>query len=149
MAKAKVTLNDQGPLTYTGNGYTLSRGQSFTTVKDEDILFFSNRPGFTVDLLEGRMPGSAAAVEEDEAPKAKPTAKAKKKSAPPPPEEDDEEEKEDDEAEEEEDDEVTGELDADELGKQTKASLAQLAEERGLKFDANATKAQLIALLTK
>jgi len=155
MAKAKITLNDAGPLTYTGNGYTLSRGQSVVTTKDDDILYFYNRTGFTVDLLDGSvLPGSAVAAEEaeDEAPAKKPkTAKPKKTAPPPPPADEDEDEGDEDEEEgdedEEDDEELTGELSAEELSKQTKASLAQLAEEKGLKVEANMTKDKLIALI--
>src|SRR6185369_3747601 len=145
------TLNDSGPLTYAGNGYNLARGQSVVTTNDETILYFHNRQGFTVDLLEGSvLPGSAAATEdEDEAPAPKKPKTAKPKKAAAPVEEETEEEGDDeDDEDEEEDEEVTGELDADELAKQTKASLSQLAEEKGLKVEANMTKAQLIALIT-
>lgn len=151
MAKAKITLNDQGPLTYAGNGYNLSRGQSVVTTNDETILYFHNRHGFTVDLLDGSvLPGSAAsAPEDDEAPAPKKTAKTAKpkKSAPPPPADDDDEEGDEDEEEEEVEEEATDELTEDELSKQTKASLAQLAEEKGLKVEANMTKPQLVALI--
>ncbi len=72
MAKAKIILNDQGPLTYHGNGYSLARGQHFITVKDEDIIHFSNRQGFTVEMLEGTKLGGASPIpmeeDEDEAP---------------------------------------------------------------------------------
>jgi hypothetical protein len=149
MAKAKVTLNDQGPLTYAGNGYNLARGQSFVTVKDEDILFFYNRTGFTVDLLDGSvLPGSASADVEDEAPAPKKSKTAKpKKAAAAPVEEETEEDDEEEDDEEEVEEEASDELTEDELAKQTKASLAQLAEEKGLKVEANATKSQLIALI--
>lgn len=148
MAKAKITLNDQGPLTYHGNGYSLARGQSFITVKDEDIIHFSNRSGFSVEMLEGTKLGGAAPIpvdeDEDEVPVIrKPKVAKPKKSAPPPPFDEDEEETEEDEEEEE----ATGDLDEEELSKQTKASLSQLAEEKGLKVEANSTKAQLIALI--
>src|SRR6478752_119366 len=151
MAKAKITLNDQGPLTYSGNGYNLARGQSVVTTNDETILYFYNRSGFTVDLLDGSvLPGSVAAADEDEdeapAPKKPKASKPKKSSAPPP--SDDEDGDDEDEEDDEEDEEVTGELDEDELSKQTKASLSQLAEEKGLKVEANMTKAQLVALIT-
>lgn len=147
MAKAKITLNDQGPLTYAGNGYNLARGQSVVTTNDETILYFYNRTGFTVDLLDGTVlpiPEAASDEGDDEviAPKKTKTAKPKKASAPPPPSDDEDEE------DEEEDEEVTGDLSEDELAKQTKASLAQLAEEKGLKVEANMTKAALIALIT-
>lgn len=156
MAKARITLNDQGPLSYHGNGYDLERGQSFITTKAEDILFFSNRAGWTVEVMEGSSPKAAPVGDDEDAPKPK-TAKPKK--APPPPVEDDADDEEsvgdtdeedgEEEADDEDDEEVTGELDATELKKQTRASLATLAEERGLKVDSSMNKTQLIELLTK
>ncbi len=122
MAKARITLNDTGPLTYSGNGYEhIQRGQSIITSKDEDIVHFASTPGFTVDMLEGDKPKSAAPVDDDE-----------------------------DEGGEDEGDAdgpVDGELTESDLMKQNKGPLLELASERGVKADNSMNKKDIVAAI--
>ncbi len=124
MAKARITLNDTGPLSYHGGGYDLERGQAIVTTKDEDIIHFSTQPGFTVDMLEGEKPkavtDATAADDEDEG-------------------------DEDDDGEGE--GAVDGKLSEKDLKKQNKQSLLQLAEERGVKADNSMKVADIIKAL--
>lgn len=147
MAKARITLNDTGPLTYSGNGYeNIQRNQAIITSKDEDIIHFSSTPGFTVDMLEGKHPKAAVEDDEEEAPAPK---KGKKRSAPPPPV-DDEEEGEDDEEEDEDEDQdgpVDGDLTEADLMKQNKGPLLELAAERGVKANNSMNKDQIVAAI--
>lgn len=165
MAKAKVTLNDNGPLSWHGNGYSFERGQSALITKDSDIAFFLAEPGFTVDMQEGSRP-KAAVVEddEDEAPVAKPKKAAKPakagKSAPPPPADEDDDDAEDgddedsegDEDEEADDDEADdgpadGKYTEADLKKLNKTSLMEIIDERKLKADASMKNKDLIAII--
>lgn len=124
MAKARITLNDSGPLTYHGGGYDLERGQSIVTTKDEDIIHFSTQPGFTVDMLEGDKP---KAVTDESA--------------------DEEEEAADSEDGDTDEEAVDGKLSLKDLKKQSKQSLLQLAEERGVKADNSMKVADIIKAL--
>ncbi len=161
MAKAKVTLNDNGPLTWHGNGYSFERGQSALITKDSDIAFFLAEPGFTVDFQEGSRP-KAAVVEDDEeeVPAAKPKKAAKPakaaKSVPPPAEDDDADDSDDDEDGEgdedaEDDDEAEepadGKYTEADLKKLNKTSLLEIIEEKKLKADASLKNKDLIAII--
>lgn len=162
MAKAKVTLNDNGPLTWHGNGvYSFERGQSAIITKDSDIAFFLAEPGFTVDFLEGSRPKTTVDEDDEPAPASKPKKAAKPakaaKSVPPPADEDaddsdDEAAAEDGEGDDEDDDDeeevpADGELNEAELKKLNKNSLMELIEEKGLKADASMKNKQLIAII--
>lgn len=153
MAKAKVTLTDQGPITYSGHGRNLARGQSFVTTNESEILTFQAEHGFNVEMLEGKAPRAAATLEPDETDRdfdhgdgPKPAKKPKKAAKPAPEEEPDEDEEPEEPAEPTPAD---GKLTEDELKKHTKASLRELAEERGVEVDANANKDALVAALLK
>jgi len=127
MAKARITLNDTGPLTYHGNGYDLQRGQAIVTSKDEDIIHFSAQPGFTVDMMEGEKPKAVS-------------------------DESDDDEDEDDSAGGGEDDgdadgPVDGELSEKDLNKQTKGALLELATEKGVKANATMKKDAIVAAI--
>jgi hypothetical protein len=155
MAKAKITLLDNGPLTYNGHGRVLARGQSFVTTNESEILTFQAEHGFSVEMLEGTKPRAAAALTPDESdedfdhgdaggPKAAKAKKGKPSKPAPAPEADEEA---DDDEEPEEPTPADGKLTEAELTKQTKASLRELAEERGVKVDTNANKDALVAAL--
>lgn len=124
MAKARITLNDSGPLSYHGNGYSLQRGQAIMTTKDEDIIHFSTQPGFTVDMLEGEKP---KAVTDDSA--------------------DDEDEGVDAGGDDDAEGPVDGELSEKELVKLNKGPLLEMATEMGAKADASMNKAAIIAAI--
>ena len=142
MAKARITLNDTGPLTYSGNGYdNIQRGQAIITSKDEDIIHFSATPGFTIDMLEGERPKASSDGDEEESPAPKPK-KGKKPTTPPPSDDDDEEDD-----EEEDDGPVDGELTEADLQKQNKGPLLELAAERGVKADGSMKKDDIIAAI--
>lgn len=121
MAKARITLTDTGPLTYSGNGYEhIQRGQAIITSKDEDIVHFSSTPGFLVEMLEGDKPKAAPPVDEDD----------------------------EDEGEgEETDGPVDGELTESDLMKQNKGPLLELASERGVKADNSMNKKDIVAAI--
>lgn len=129
MATAKITLNENGPMTYHGQGYSIQRGQAIVTSKDEDILHFSAEPGFTVDMVKGEKPKAAKAPVEDD--------------------EDDDTGSTDDggDGEGADDSEATGEFTKADLDKQTKESLLQLATEKGLKADATMKKSAIVATI--
>lgn len=158
MAKAKVTLNDTGPLTWHGNGvYSFERGQSAVITKDSDIAFFLAEPGFTVDFLEGSRPKTS----DDEAPASKPKKAAKPakaaKSVPPPADDDDaddsDDEAADDDGEEDDEDGDEDEVPADgvyteaDLKKLNKTSLMEIIDEKKLKADASMKNKDLIAII--
>lgn len=159
MAKAKVTLNDNGPLTWHGNGYSFERGQSAVITKDSDIAFFLAEPGFTVDITEGARP-KAVVEDDEEAPASKPKKAAKPakaaKSVPPPAEDDDaddSDDEEDGEGDEDAEDDDEAEEPADgkyteaDLKKLNKTSLLEIIEEKKLKADASLKNKDLIAII--
>lgn len=125
MAKARITLNDSGPLTFHGRGYDLQRGQAFITSNNEDIVYFGAEQGFTVDMLEGDKPKSVAVVESDD--------------------EDDDDAPVNDGAED--DGPADGELSKDELMKLNKGPLLELADEHGVKADATMNKKDIVAAI--
>ena len=150
MAKVKVTMNDNGPLAWHGNGYCFERGQSAVISKDSDIAFFLAEPGFTVDFLEGSRPKTTVDEDDEPAPASKPkAAKPAKaaKSVPPPADEDDAEDSDDDSAADDGDEDADGELNETELKKLNKNSLMELIEEKGLKADASMKNKELIAII--
>jgi hypothetical protein len=124
MATAKITLNENGPMTYHGQGYSIQRGQAIVTSKDEDILHFSAEPGFTVDMVKGEKPKAAVVVEEDE-----------------------DEADADDSDDDDKDGEVTDGFTKKDLDKQTKDELLQLASENGIKADASMKKGDIVATI--
>lgn len=142
MATAKVKLKPSGPVSWNGRGRRLAQGDSIVVSGAEDILFFSTRPEFTVEMLDGPKRSAPAPAKKGKGKKPKPPPE-------PEPEEDEDEEPEeqdepDPEEESEEDGEVTPEYTASDLNKMKKDALQELAEELELEVDEDATKAQLV-----
>ena len=129
--KARVKLMEQGPLTFTGNGRTITRGQEFFVTKPQDIVYYQRQSGFAVEVIEGSGAASARGTRrarssspDDEETvshraKAKATIQETDPGEPVEP--------------------ASGELTEEELMKQTKGSLLELVETEGLKVDVNST----------
>jgi hypothetical protein len=126
MAKAKIVLLDNGPVTFNGRGYSLKRGETRTVTNASDILYFQAQHGIGVEILEALPKATKVAAS---------VSKAGAVSAPEPEPEDDEP--------------VTGAVTAEDLTKLTKGALLQynIEEKIGAKVDGNMSKSAIIAAI--
>jgi hypothetical protein len=88
MARARVTLLENGPVSFEGQGKKLKRGESLILTLESEILYFQRQQGFSVEFLEGT-PSRAVKASEASAEftpaSPKPKGKKKTESEPPPP----------------------------------------------------------------
>ena len=123
MVAAKVSIKSSGPATYSARGYSFTRGSSRVISKPEDIRYFQNVGGLSVEIIQGQMP-------------------RKPPTLPPPARDDDDLEVTGDP---DPSGEATGAYSEHDLAPQTKASIVELAEsEFGVKLNPNDPKKDLI-----
>jgi hypothetical protein len=131
MAKARITLLDNGPITFEGNGHRIARGESKVITTESDILYFQQQVGFNVEFEEGPPMRAAKVAKAEIAPAAK--GPAKKKAAPPPPPPVEEP--------------VDGLLTAEQLDELTPEALGELLDGLGYEVPEDAAKSELVKLI--
>lgn len=66
-AKIKLGSLKKGPLTHTGfKGRVTEKGESFTTTSQEEAVYYRAQPGFSVNVIKGRLPVQVVDVEPEE-----------------------------------------------------------------------------------
>ena len=132
---ARIMLRPDGPLSFSGKGRTLKRGESFVTQDAADILYFRSQGSFSVDMLEGtikqakaivaRPEGREVADEASNPPGERSAAKAPPVKVVP----------------------ASPSYTSEELSKLTKSALVQIIQQEGWKIDTNQSKMALIAAI--
>lgn len=127
MVKARIQLSQRGPISFTGRGRTIKRGDSFITTNAADIRYFQQVGGFSVSVLEGKMPKSAPSIDEDDDDEGATSEEVKDTPAA--------------------DEPVTAAYTHADLSKMSKASLVELASGEGVKVDSSMSKSAMITAI--